>query len=228
MIAGPLLPRASMLSTTPPSRASGCWSTNALRAAQARLLGVGQHQHHVVAQPRRRRSAPGPSPGSSTCRRRRRWRPARSAPSRSARPGRPGRWSAVPGISRDHVADPGQADAAGAGRQLAALHRDGVLHLRASGRARAACRRRCSRTRSLAALPATCGSAAIAWTCSNARAALNSPAGASAPRAAGGRTDHSAATPDRDQRDQRHQGGDGPRAGGGSGRGRRRSRMGDI
>jgi hypothetical protein len=56
---------------------------------------------------------------------------------------------------------------------------------------------RCSRTRSFAALPATCGSAAIVRICSNARAALNSPAGASASRAAGGRTAASAAAPAR-------------------------------
>jgi hypothetical protein len=99
-----------------------------LGPAQAGLLGVGQDDHHVVAQPRSAGQRPdrlqdGGGAGAvvvgARCALHRVVMGDQEHPSG-------GRGA---GDLRDHVAHPGQPDPARAGRQLGALHRDGVLHL---------------------------------------------------------------------------------------------------
>ena len=59
MMAGPLEPRASKLSTTPPSARERVLADERLGPAQARLLGVGEHEHDVVARRGPARQRPG-------------------------------------------------------------------------------------------------------------------------------------------------------------------------
>ncbi len=100
-----------------------------LGAAETGLLGVGQHQDHVVEQltafgQRAGRLQDGGDAGRVVV--------AAGAGLRRVVV-RDQEDPLGGGLARDHrhhVADPGQAGAAGAGRQLAALDRDGVLHLR--------------------------------------------------------------------------------------------------
>ena len=158
MITGPVLPRASRLSTTPPSAASGCVEANA----------AAPHRHASSASvSTKTMSLRGAGPGGQRpghlqdrrrCRRRRRCRPARPAPSRSARPGTPRPVGSVPGSPGHDVADARHRRPARARRSAApASGADGVLH----GGLQAEAAQRAHQVRrgpaSLAALPATCG-----------------------------------------------------------------------
>ena len=107
MIGGPVVPRASKLSTTPPLAGQRVRGGERLGAAEARLLGVGEDDDDVVAQLRPRgqrahRLQQRRHPGA-----RRRRRRGRSPPSRGGPSGTAGRSSRCPGRTRDDVADPG-------------------------------------------------------------------------------------------------------------------------
>ena len=156
MTTGPVLPRASRLSTTPPAGRQRVAVGERRRAAQAGLLGVGEHEHDVVARSRARWSARGPPPGSPTCRRRRRCRPVRSAPSRSGRRGTPGRSGRCRAAVRQRCGRGPRPSRPPPPLSVAGLRPDRCPARRPAGRGRAACSG-CARGPVVAAvLPATC------------------------------------------------------------------------
>ena len=190
-----------------------------LGAAEAGLLGVGEHDDDVVAQLRPLASARGPTRAARTPPRRRRRRPGPVSTEswwaiRNSRP-----VGSVPGRTRDDVADAGHLRLA----RPVLPGADGVLHpgVQAEvgerarrGRRRRGRRRRCRRRGSRAA---------IRCTCSNARAALNSSAGRVGGAGSGGCSAGDAA---RRQAEQQQRRGAGRRARRGARRGTARCHVG--